>query len=162
MLKEMMYKIFPKLLARAISDEQEHNEKQQEEIAVLQEYMGTLQNNAQFYNILTTPVTVSTTGFHFIQNYTIPSTGRYFVSLQVQIGGNNSAGNFEIQVTQNNNHWLVQSVKLDESDNFIVNVSGMTDFIKGVQLKFGIFCNIQNINYTVKSNYTMSYVYKIN
>lgn len=162
MLKEMMYKIFPKLLARAISDEQEHNEKQQVEIAALQDYMRTLKNNTKFYKVLLSPITATTTGFRLVNSYTIPTTGKYFVYFQVQLGNNNYAGNFEAQVYQNNHHWLVQSVKMDESDNMLVNVSGMDDFIKGVELTFGVFSNTANISYTIKANYTMAYAYKIN
>ena len=152
----------PKLLARAISDEQEHNQKQQEEISVLNNYMGILQNNSKFYRVLAIPVTASTTGFYQVESYTIPATGKYFVSFQVQIGENNSAGNFEVQVKQNNDHWLVQSVKMETSDNMLVNVSGMNDFIKGEELTFGVFRNSENISYTIKANYTMVYACKVN
>lgn len=81
MLKEMMYKIFPKLLAKAISDEQEHNQKQQEKIDELQAYDDRLRNNLSVFISQKQLVLTMGSATDVIEPFTATEEGVYYVEI---------------------------------------------------------------------------------
>lgn len=132
MLKEMMFKIFPKLLAKAISDEQEHNQKQQEEISVLQTYANRLQNNFSKYSPQIEATMADSEDTEIVEAFTVPEDGIYSIVMtaRFQVTG---AGYISMIIYRNKSYFAVTSVNFDETykDINYLHINGLGQFNKG-------------------------------
>lgn len=121
MLKEMMYKIFPKLLAKAISDEQEHNQKQQEEISILHSYSQRLQNN---FNKYCPQIEVSmrdNTEVEIVESFTVPENGIYSIIMTASFQFTGS-GFITLTTMANATRLDVNSANIDASVRRVLNM----------------------------------------
>lgn len=125
MLKEMMYKIFPKLLAKAISDEQEHNQKQQGEISILHSYAQRLQNNFNKYYPQLEVSMGNNTDVEIVESFTVPEKGIYAIIMSASFWFNGS-GLITITTIANATRLDVNSVNVDASVRSALNMQVVT------------------------------------